>query len=231
MYMYLYFFNKYPMSPQSLMAVGSQPMTVSSPRDRTNSIMLTQAHRQGEKTGLLLLRKGLILDGMYPHLPTFVYTCTCTCIGACTCIYTCTCMYAYNVVHVYVCVCMCVCVYVFACVCVCVRVCVCVCVCVCACVCVCVCVCVCAGVRVCVCVCVCVRVRACVRACVRVCVCVCVHVCACVCACVCVCVLYAGKKSPVYGKWKEFYFVINYGEQKLLYYERENVSPRVYVAA
>ena len=34
----------------------------------------------------------------------------------------------------------------------------------------------------------------------------------------------AGKKSPVCGKWKEFYFVIKYGEQKLLYYEREDVS-------
>jgi Ras GTPase-activating protein 1 len=31
-----------------------------------------------------------------------------------------------------------------------------------------------------------------------------------------------GKKSPVYGKWKEFYFVIKYGEQQLLYYERES---------
>ena len=41
----------------------------------------------------------------------------------------------------------------------------------------------------------------------------------------CVCVLHdTGKKSPVYGKWKEFYFVIKYGEQKLLYYEREDVS-------
>ena len=28
----------------------------------------------------------------------------------------------------------------------------------------------------------------------------------------------------MYGKWKEFYFVIKYGEQKLLYYERESVS-------
>ena len=28
----------------------------------------------------------------------------------------------------------------------------------------------------------------------------------------------------MYGKWKEFYFVIKYGEQKLLYYEREDVS-------
>ena len=37
----------------------------------------------------------------------------------------------------------------------------------------------------------------------------------------CVCL---GKKSPVYGKWKEFYFVIKYGEQQLLYYERESVS-------
>ena len=37
-------------------------------------------------------------------------------------------------------------------------------------------------------------------------------------------ILVTGKKSPVYGKWKEFYFVIKYGEQKLLYYEREDVS-------
>ncbi|CAI8033494.1 Ras GTPase-activating protein 1 [Geodia barretti] len=73
---------------QTVRPVGRQAMTVTSPRDRTNSIILTQAHRQGEKTGLLLLRKG--------------------------------------------------------------------------------------------------------------------------------------KKSPVYGKWKEFYFVIKYGEQKLLYYERED---------
>ena len=34
----------------------------------------------------------------------------------------------------------------------------------------------------------------------------------------------SGKKSPVYGKWKEFYFVIKYGDQQLLYFERENVS-------
>ena len=33
-----------------------------------------------------------------------------------------------------------------------------------------------------------------------------------------------GKKSPVYGKWKEFYFIIKYGEEKMLYYEREDVS-------
>lgn len=36
--------------------------------------------------------------------------------------------------------------------------------------------------------------------------------------------VHIGKKSPVYGKWKEFYFVIKYGEQKLLFYERETVS-------
>ena len=40
------------------------------------------------------------------------------------------------------------------------------------------------------------------------------------------CGLLAGKKSPVYGKWKEFYFVVKYGEQKLLYYDHENVSPQ-----
>ena len=37
-------------------------------------------------------------------------------------------------------------------------------------------------------------------------------------------ILVTGKKSPVYGKWKEFYIVIKYGEQKLLYHEREDVS-------
>jgi len=31
-----------------------------------------------------------------------------------------------------------------------------------------------------------------------------------------------GKKSPVYGKWKEFYFVAKFREQKLLYYDHEN---------
>lgn len=30
-----------------------------------------------------------------------------------------------------------------------------------------------------------------------------------------------GKKSPVYGKWKEFYFHFKYKEQKLLYYDNE----------
>jgi hypothetical protein len=44
---------------QTVRPVGRQAMTVTSPRDRTNSIILTQAHRQGEMTGLLLLRKGL----------------------------------------------------------------------------------------------------------------------------------------------------------------------------
>lgn len=32
-----------------------------------------------------------------------------------------------------------------------------------------------------------------------------------------------GKKSPVYGKWKEFYFVAKFKEQKLLYYDHESV--------
>ena len=34
----------------------------------------------------------------------------------------------------------------------------------------------------------------------------------------------SGKKSPVSGKWKEFFFILKYDEQKLLYYEHENVS-------
>ena len=36
--------------------------------------------------------------------------------------------------------------------------------------------------------------------------------------------VHAGKKSPVSGKWKEFFFVLKYEEQKLLYYDHENVS-------
>lgn len=32
-----------------------------------------------------------------------------------------------------------------------------------------------------------------------------------------------GKKSPVYGKWKEFYFHLKYKDQKLLYYDSEKV--------
>ena len=47
----------------------------------------------------------------------------------------------------------------------------------------------------------------------------------CVC-CVVVHMVLLGKKSPVYGKWKEFYFVIKYGDQQLLYFERENVSSK-----
>ena len=49
-----------PPSPQDPMPVDRlQPMTMhKSSRNRTNSIILTQAQRQGEKTGLLLLRKG-----------------------------------------------------------------------------------------------------------------------------------------------------------------------------
>ena len=39
----------------------------------------------------------------------------------------------------------------------------------------------------------------------------------------CVCNTYSGKKSPVYGKWREFYFVIKYREQKLLYYDHQKV--------
>lgn len=35
----------------------------------------------------------------------------------------------------------------------------------------------------------------------------------------------AGKKSPVYGKWKEFYFVVQCKDRKLLFYEQESVSP------
>ena len=41
------------------MPVNSPPINIPSPRDRTNSIILTQAQRQGEKSGLLLLRKGV----------------------------------------------------------------------------------------------------------------------------------------------------------------------------
>ncbi len=33
-----------------------------------------------------------------------------------------------------------------------------------------------------------------------------------------------GKKSPVNGKWKEFYFHLKCSEQKLLYYDNERVS-------
>ena len=32
-----------------------------------------------------------------------------------------------------------------------------------------------------------------------------------------------GKKSPVHGKWKEFYFHLMYKEQKLLYFDNEQV--------
>ena len=32
-----------------------------------------------------------------------------------------------------------------------------------------------------------------------------------------------GKKSPVHGKWKEFHFHLKYKEQKLLYFEDEQV--------
>ncbi len=40
-------------------------------------------------------------------------------------------------------------------------------------------------------------------------------------ACFCV---PSGKKCPVYGKWRELYVVLKYHEQKLLFYEHENVS-------
>ena len=53
---------------QTRRPVGGHPVTVSSPRDRTNSIILTQAHRQGEKTGLLLLRKGIYCTLLYIHI-------------------------------------------------------------------------------------------------------------------------------------------------------------------
>ena len=33
-----------------------------------------------------------------------------------------------------------------------------------------------------------------------------------------------GKKYPVPGQWKKFYFVLKFDEHKLLYYEQENVS-------
>ena len=32
-----------------------------------------------------------------------------------------------------------------------------------------------------------------------------------------------GKKSPVYGRWKDFYFHLKYKDQKLLYYDNESV--------
>ena len=32
-------------------------------------------------------------------------------------------------------------------------------------------------------------------------------------------VVVVGKKSPVYGKWKDFYFHLKYEDQKLLYYD------------
>jgi len=33
----------------------------------------------------------------------------------------------------------------------------------------------------------------------------------------------SGKKSPVYGKWKDLYFVLQCKERKLLFYEQESV--------
>ena len=34
----------------------------------------------------------------------------------------------------------------------------------------------------------------------------------------------AGKKSPVYGKWKELYFILQCKDRKLLFYEQESVN-------
>ena len=33
----------------------------------------------------------------------------------------------------------------------------------------------------------------------------------------------------MYGKWKEFYFVLNFTDQKLLYYDHDTVSMPVYM--
>jgi hypothetical protein len=38
-----------------------------------------------------------------------------------------------------------------------------------------------------------------------------------------------GKKCPVYGKWKEFHFVVQLKDQKLLYYEQGSVCHSVEV--
>ena len=37
-------------------------------------------------------------------------------------------------------------------------------------------------------------------------------------------IYFIGKKSPVYGKGKQFYFVLQWKDRKLLYYEHESVS-------
>lgn len=37
-----------------------------------------------------------------------------------------------------------------------------------------------------------------------------------------------GKKCPVYGKWKEFYFVLQFKDKKLLYFEHQSVSEHLY---
>ena len=38
------------------------------------------------------------------------------------------------------------------------------------------------------------------------------------------CCCCAGKKCPVYGKWRDLYVVLKYHEQKLLFHESETVS-------